>query len=382
MPPLSPRAQEILDAIEREVVAGHPAAPPRAPQHVPIEPPARSPADAPDPARLLELVDVLRAQAEQARLRLATLTAGLRDVEERLSPAPSGRAPAAPPAAAVQAPEPALDEDLGRVGDARPQPVLPSGVLDLHFHLLPDLDDGPATLDEALALARATVAAGTTTVVATPHVSWDYPATTSATIARRLAELEVALDEAGIELTVLPGAEVALSRAVDLPDAELAALRLGGGPYLLVECPFTPGAAGIEALLGHLLDRGHLILLAHPERCPAFQQDSELLARLVGRGVLGQLTAGSLAGRFGAAVRTVAHGFLRDGLAHLVASDAHSVARRPPTLVADLKQEGFEDQTPWLVLGVPRAVLDGGPVPPAPVMPAPPRSGLKRLLGR
>jgi len=255
-------------------------------------------------------------------------------------------------------------------------------VIDLHHHLLPGIDDGPPTLDDALALARAAVAAGTTTVVATPHVSRAYPANTAASIAEQVSALSAALAAARIPLRVLSGGEVAVTHAVDLSDEELTALHLGTGPYLLVECPLTPAGAGFELLLESLLDRGHRILLAHPERCRAFQRDNELLARLVSRGALAQITAGSLSGHFGRTVREIAHGLVREGLVHVVASDAHSVDRRPPALLAELEQEGYAEQTAWLVGHVPRAILDGGRVPIMPAVPSRSRHGLKRLLGQ
>jgi protein-tyrosine phosphatase len=122
-------------------------------------------------------------------------------------------------------------------------------VIDLHCHVLPGIDDGPDTLDDSLALCRAAAAAGTRTVVATPHVSWDWPNVTSRVVADGVARVNEALEAEGVDLEVRPGAEVAMTRAGDLEDSELVALRLGGGPYLLVECPFSPAAAGFDAIL-------------------------------------------------------------------------------------------------------------------------------------
>lgn len=262
------------------------------------------------------------------------------------------------------------------------EPPLSFEVIDLHHHLLPGIDDGPPTLDDALTLARAAVAAGTTTVVATPHVTSSHPGNTAASIADGVAALQDALAEANIPLRVLPGAEVAVTHAVDLSEEELTALRLGAGPYLLIECPLATTGASFELLLESLLERDHRILLAHPERCHTFQHDTELLARLVSRGVLSQITASSLAGDFGRTVREVAHGLVRKGLVHVVASDAHSVAWRPPSLLAEVEQEGYAEQAAWLVSRTPRAILEGGPLPRMPAVPPLPRSGLKRLLGR
>lgn len=96
----------------------------------------------------------------------------------------------------------------------RPSPAGAScltSVIDLHGHILPGLDDGPADLDGSLAIARAQVADGVRTVAATPHVSWDY-ATTAPAITAAVAGLREALVTAAIPLTVVPGAEVALTR--------------------------------------------------------------------------------------------------------------------------------------------------------------------------
>jgi protein-tyrosine phosphatase len=249
---------------------------------------------------------------------------------------------------------------------------LPRGVIDLHSHILPGIDDGARTLGDSIAIARAAVRTGTATVVATPHVSWSWPDNNAAAIRAGVAELRDALSAAAVPLDVWPGAEVALTRAIDLPDVELRELRLGKGPWLLIECPSTPSAAGFEEALYELSARGHRIVLSHPERCPAFHGDEAVLERLVATGVLGSITAGALRGRFGRRVRTFAAKLLARGLAHNVASDAHDVDRRPPGLVAELEAAGLGPRADWLVRDVPAAVITGRPVPPPPPPPAHP----------
>lgn len=140
--------------------------------------------------------------------------------------------------------------------------------------------------------------AGTTSVVATPHVSWDWPENDAATLARRVADVNDALQEEGVALEVLAGAEVALTRAVELDDAELRALYLGNGPWLLLEPPMLPASAGFDAMFGMILSRGHRIVIAHPERCPAFHEDRSRLEGLVEGGMLCSVTAQALTGAF------------------------------------------------------------------------------------
>lgn len=256
-----------------------------------------------------------------------------------------------------------------------------STVIDLHCHVLPGIDDGPATLEGSLELARAAAAGGTTVMVATPHVSWNYPGNCAALIEAKVAELNAALVAEQIGIEVLAGAELALTRAVDLPDEELAALRLGDGPWLLVECPLSPNAPGFEGVLRHLQGRGHRLVLAHPERSPSFHRRPELLDALVCEGMLTQVTAGALVGRFGRTVQAFADTMIRRGIAHDVASDAHSTDRRPPGMRSELEASGFGPQARWLTLDVPAAICSGGLLPPAPAWPpAPSRRRLGGLL--
>jgi protein-tyrosine phosphatase len=243
-------------------------------------------------------------------------------------------------------------------------------VIDLHCHVLPGIDDGPDTIEGSLALARAAVASGAETLVATPHVSWRYPSE-AGTIARLTAELNARLQAEAIPLQVRPGAEIAMTRAAELDPAELGRLRLGGGPWLLVECPFTPVATGMDALVLDLQRRGHRVVLAHPERCPAFHRDRRPLEMLVRDGVLTSITAGSLVGSFGGTVQRFAMQLVRDELVHNVASDTHDPEHRPPGTSAELKQAGLEELSDWLTCKVPAAVLDGGEIPPRPEVAVP-----------
>jgi protein-tyrosine phosphatase len=247
-------------------------------------------------------------------------------------------------------------------------------MIDLHCHILPGLDDGPPDLEGSLALARAQVDAGVQVVAATPHVLAEYPVNDSVTIAAAVAELNVSLQRESIPLEVLSGAEIGLTRAAELDDDELRALGLGGGPWLLVEPPLSASSAGVDIILRHLRERGHRLLIAHPERCPEFQRRPETLRALVRDGMLVQVTAGALVGQFGGPVRRFARTLVDDGLAHVLASDAHDPRRRPPGLLGPALDAGYpEPLAAWLAEAVPHALLAGEPLPTTPEMTTAPR---------
>jgi protein-tyrosine phosphatase len=255
-------------------------------------------------------------------------------------------------------------------------------VIDLHCHVLPGIDDGPRTIEESLALARAWAAAGTRTLVATPHVSSHYP-NDRQTIGRLVEELTARLEQEEIALELKAGAEIAITHLSELEPSQLGGLGLGGGPWLLLEPPFTVPAIGLEAIVRDLL-REHRILLAHPERCPAFHRDPPMLERLVDEGAGVSITAGSLAGRFGSEVRRIALGLLERGLVHNVASDAHDHTRRPPGIAGELRQAGYGALCEWLTEEVPAAILGGEEaLPPRPALALrQSKSWRRRWLGR
>jgi protein-tyrosine phosphatase len=253
-------------------------------------------------------------------------------------------------------------------------------VIDLHCHVLPGLDDGPATIADSLALCRVAFDAGTRMIVATPHVSWDYPGVDASVMSTGVIAVNAALQEASVDLEVRVGAEVRLSRAAELTDGELHGLRLGAGPYVLVELPDSSGAAGIANALHALADRGYGIVLAHPERSPALRRNPDLVEQLVEMGVLCCVTARALTGHAGREVRAFAWELLGAQLVHVIGSDAHGAVRRPPDFGPELERAGLEhSQIDYFTRAAPLAIIEGRPLRAPPAV-SPGRRGRLRML--
>ncbi len=254
-------------------------------------------------------------------------------------------------------------------------------MIDLHSHVLPGIDDGPASVEGSLALARAAAQSGVRTLLATPHIDHAY-GLQPARVHEEVKRFGVRLRQEGIPLEVLPGGEVALSRCSELSDEDLRAVCLGGGPYVLLESPLQTVAVALEPAVFELQVRGFRVLLAHPERSPVFMRDPERLRGLVDKGALCQITAASLLGQFGRTVRSYTLTLLREGLVHDVASDAHDDQRRPPGLheglyAAERDVRGLGALAGWLTEEAPAAILRGTALPPRPELP-----GRRGLLGR
>lgn len=235
-------------------------------------------------------------------------------------------------------------------------------MIDLHTHVLPGIDDGPATMDGSLELLRAAHADGITRLAATPHVRDDYP-TQAETMERLVGELDAAAREAGIPVEVLPGGELDLAYLERLGDDTLRRFGLGGNPsVLLIETPHRGWPIGLRDTVFRLAVRGFSVVLAHPERNADVQANLDLLTPLVEAGMLVQLTAASVDGRLGKRARTCAHRLLDAGLAHLLASDAHASSVRATGLTAAAEALAYPALVDWLTCEVPARVLASEPL--------------------
>lgn len=208
-------------------------------------------------------------------------------------------------------------------------------MIDLHFHCLPGIDDGPAEWDDAVALCRRAGDEGTTHIVATPHVLRDYWINDD-TNARD--ELLLKLNDlVGGSPAVLPGCEYYFSSdAIELWERGTHGplYGLNRSRYLLVELPATTIPRDAEHVLYEFRFAGIVPVIAHPERNLVFAKDPDLLAQFVEAGALTQITAASILNEFGRAALAATDDFFERNLIHIVASDAHNLDRRPPRLAA------------------------------------------------
>jgi protein-tyrosine phosphatase len=257
-------------------------------------------------------------------------------------------------------------------------------VIDLHAHLLPDLDDGPGTMAESVAMAQAAWDAGTRTMVCTPHMIEHFP-TDPRRVHAAVEALREALAVADVPLEILAGAEIALSYLPELDDEELLLASVGGGGrWLLLEMPFQGWPIKLPQVLADLEIRGYGVILAHPERAEAVQRAPDRMRDIVGRGALVQLTAQSLLGELGQIAHRAARMLLAGGVAHFIASDAHSAGPwRPPGMEEGLAAAAdaidvHPQALSWMVEDGPAAVLEGGPVRPPRLTPGRRPRGVER----
>jgi protein-tyrosine phosphatase len=202
--------------------------------------------------------------------------------------------------------------------------------VDLHLHLLPGIDDGPADEAGSLEHAERLVRGGVREVTATPHIGHpDYPIDLTS-LAGRARELQAAVDAAGLDLRVRPGGELFSGAATGYSPAELDLIAQGppGARWVLAEVPFAGIDDGFLAGVRHIREAGFGVLIAHPERAAGFLEDGqERLRPELTAGALLQVNLCSLLGRHGPEAREAGVRLVRDGRAYVVASDGHGTHR-------------------------------------------------------
>jgi protein-tyrosine phosphatase len=234
---------------------------------------------------------------------------------------------------------------------------------ELHFHLLPGIDDGPSSMEETVALAAAAAREGTDTIVTTPHIHPEF-VTDVGELGERVREVVVRLASAGVRLRVLCGGELAHDMVPRLAQWELDAIAHGppGRRWLLLEAPLAGLDDSYTAAGEELRARGFAVVVAHPERSLGWAEEGwRALERELSAGSALQVNAWSVAGLYGERVRTIALRLVRTAPRLAMASDAHGGARMPALALGLDALEAVRVADPLrLTDAVPHGLLEHG----------------------
>ena len=236
-------------------------------------------------------------------------------------------------------------------------------MIDLHTHILPGVDDGVRTEDDAVEFARMAEADGIRTIVATPHCREGFFINDREQVLADVAALRERLERESIGVELVPGAEVHLCPDLVECIKDGRAPTLGdNGKTLLLELSLSQYPVGIENVVFQLKLAGIIPILAHPERIRYFEDDIGRYESVVRLGAYGQVTTGSLLGLFGKNTQVFSRELVQKGLIHVVATDAHNVRGRPPVMseaVREMSSLVGEELASRMVDEFPRALLRG-----------------------
>ncbi|WP_017726169.1 tyrosine-protein phosphatase [Halalkalibacterium ligniniphilum] len=205
-------------------------------------------------------------------------------------------------------------------------------MIDIHSHILWGMDDGPERLEDAVVMAKQAQEQGIYAMIATPHYKNGHYENKKKEIKKAVEKFNHELRLQKLDVNIVPGQEVRLHRHLldDYRKGDI--LTLNEGRYLLVECPSGRVPTYTNKILYELQVAGIIPVLAHPERNQEFIEHPNKLFEVVNRGVLTQVTASSLTGRFGKKVKRFAEQLIENRLTHFIASDTHNIGSRPNEL--------------------------------------------------
>ncbi len=236
-------------------------------------------------------------------------------------------------------------------------------MIDIHIHILPNLDDGASDLNEAIRMCRMCAEDGVDTVIATPHDLNGVYLNDRKKILLQLSVLTEALKAEGIDIEVLPGADIAMSPELPkmLDSANIMTLN-DTGKYILLEPPAFFMADTIKRQVFEINRRGITPVITHPERNATMMAHRDSLSDAVTSGALVQITAGSLTGDFGPIVKKHCIELLKMNMAHIIASDSHNTISRKPGLSKAFREASRhvgEENAKLMVYDRPLAILSG-----------------------
>lgn len=215
-----------------------------------------------------------------------------------------------------------------------------NNMVDLHTHILPSIDDGASSFEEALGMLRMMTENGITTVVATPHFDFEKNQKKEFVEQRNglLLKLQSLVRENKISIEILSGCEIMFTPNLD--NYILDDLTIEGTDYLLIELSTRKNEPMLEATLSSIIASGYIPILAHIERYPYLINNSKRLANLVEQGVLMQVNSyNSKFKRENAIIKKLE----KRNLVHIIASDAHNTTDRAPNLIFEEMQSGYID---------------------------------------
>jgi len=238
-------------------------------------------------------------------------------------------------------------------------------MIDIHCHILPNVDDGAHSLEESLEMCRLSAEDGINIMVATPHAHDSVHKTHDPGF------LRIKVDELNRQLNGKPqikiGCELRFTHDIVRNVCQSrTAPTLADGPYVLVEFPHAMVPPGSHRVLFELMNNQITPIIAHPERNQMLMSEPEAFYHMIEMGALGQADAGSFTGQFGRRVREAAQLMLESGLLHFVASDCHNTRNRLPGLsasVAEVTKLVGPDYAHAMVEDNPSAVVESRPIP-------------------
>ena len=203
-------------------------------------------------------------------------------------------------------------------------------MIDIHCHLLPEVDDGSRSLNESIEMAMIAKEQGITKIVNTSHYHPDFRYKKGEELLKELEDFNNVLKENMIDIEVLIGNEIYYTKDLIKEIDELDFYTLNNSRYILIELPPTNFPKDLCNIVYELKEKNYIPVFAHVERYREVQENPELIYEVINAGAIIQVNSHSILGKSGKELQKVCNTLLNRNMVHVVGTDAHSSKRRTP----------------------------------------------------
>ena len=233
-------------------------------------------------------------------------------------------------------------------------------MIDMHSHILPSIDDGATSVDEAFKLIDEAKIAGFEAIVLTSHYIEGYYEADIANRETLSKSIEDNLNVKAIDVDLYLGNEIYISENIVNLLAEGKASTINNTNYVLFELPLNQEPMFLYNVIYEMMQNKLVPILAHPERYSFVQQKPELIYDLIQRGVLMQANYGSIIGLYGEKAQIIVKKLLQNNMIHFLGSDVHrqnTIYPKIPSILSELNKLISEDKIDELTTINPKLVL-------------------------
>ena len=203
-------------------------------------------------------------------------------------------------------------------------------MIDIHCHILPEVDDGSRSLNESIEMAMIAKEQGITKIVNTSHYHPDFRYKKGEELLKELEDFNNVLKENMIDIEVLIGNEIYYTNDLIKEIDELDFYTLNNSRYILIELPPTNFPKDLCNIVYELKEKNYIPVFAHVERYREVQENPELIYEVINAGAIIQVNSHSILGKSGKELQKVCNTLLNRNMVHVVGTDAHSSKRRTP----------------------------------------------------
>ena len=205
-------------------------------------------------------------------------------------------------------------------------------MIDVHCHILPDVDDGSECMQESINMAMIAKEQGIDKIIATPHYHPEFKYLKGEELNKACEEFKKQLKENNIDIDIYLGNEIYFTYDLIEKISELDFYCLNNSKYILIEFPPTNFPLNLCNIVYELKQKGFIPVLAHVERYIKIHDDPEIIYDCIKTGAIIQINSSSLIGKQGKEIQRFCNLLIERNMVHLVATDAHGSQRRRPMM--------------------------------------------------